>query len=140
MDAIKVWFAEAKLYILLALLAAFAVAYWWHGHAEYDKGAAAGQAQVTALTAKYAQASQDAADAARAMQRMYDATALAEAQARAQASAQQVAALTAAKTAAEQSTAKYQKALNDERKHDPTIDAWLRTVPPDGVRNPAGSR
>lgn len=140
MDAIKVWFAEVKMYILLALLAAFAVAYWWHGHTEYNKGAADYKAQVTALTTKYAQASQDAADAARAMQQMYDATELAEAQARAQASAQQVAALTAAKTTAEQSAAKYQKALNDERKHDPTIDAWLRTVPPDGVRNPAGAR
>lgn len=140
MDAIKVWLAEAKLYILLALLAAFAVAYWWHGHTEYAKGAAAGQAQVTALTTKYAQASQDAADAARAMQQMYDATALAEAQARAQASAQQVAALTAAKTAAETSAARYQKALNDERRHDPATATWLDTRVPVGVRNPAGSR
>jgi hypothetical protein len=140
MNAIKVWFAEAKLYILLALLAAFAFAYWWHGHAEYAKGAADYKAQFTALKAQYAQASQDAADAARATQQMYDAQALAEAQARAQASAQQVATLTTAKTTAEQSAAKYQKALNDERKHDPATATWLDTRVPDGVRNPASPR
>jgi hypothetical protein len=140
MNAIKVWFAEANLYILLALLAAFAFAYWWHGHTEYAKGTAAGQAQVTALTAKYAQASQDAADAARAMQQMYDATALAEAQARAQANAQQVAALTAAKAAAERSSERYATALKEKRKHDPATATWLDTRVPDGVRNPAGAR
>jgi hypothetical protein len=139
MATLKLWFSAAKLYVLLALLVAFAVAYWWHGHTEYAKGAADYKAQVAALTAKYAQASQDAADAARAMQQMYDAQALAEAQARAQASAQQVAALTTAKTIAETSAAKYAAALKEERKHDPVTATWLDTRVPDGVRAP-GSR
>lgn len=139
MNPLSLWWAEAKLYVFGALLVAFGVAFWWHGHAEYKAGAAAGAAQVSQLKTQYAQASQDAADAARAMQSMYDTQALAEAQARAASAEKQVEQVTSAQTAAERSAAKYESALKEERKHDASVDSWLGRSIPLGVRDPGES-
>ena len=138
LDPLRIWWAEAKLYVFGALVLGLAVAFWWRGHSSYHAGKAAGDQEVAALKAQYQQAYTDAQAQTRAAQQAADAQALADAKAHAQAAQAQAQAAQATASKASDSAAKYQAALEWERKHDATVDAWLNTVPPRGVRQPAG--
>lgn len=134
LNPIRAWWMEAKLYVIGALLIAVAIGYWYHGHEQFKAGRAAGDQEVATLKGQYAQAYDDALRQAQDAQRQADADALAAKQAQLDAARQEIADIAAKKHAAEQSAAAFQKRLNEARKHDATVDSWLRTRVPDGVR------
>lgn len=131
---ISAWFQAAKLYLLGAILVVFGIAYWYHGHERYKAGKAAGDHEVVALKGQYAQAYDDALRQAQDAQRQADADALAAKQAQLEAAQQQAAQSAAKALAAQRSAADFEKRLNEARKHDQTVDRWLDTRIPDGVR------